>query len=983
MLIWGVIWGAILGGILPRYFGVENVWIGALLGLAAGWSLRRAARTLIRTEVEAARAQLKKEMEAARPITQPPVASHAAPPVKEAAKTEMSDEMLDALLSLSDNSLPASEPPREATATAPPKAAPQPPAAPRSAARRESPRHLPVAESENVFTSALQWFMQGNPVVRVGLVILFIGLSFLARYAAQVGLFPIELRLAGIGAVGIALLAVGFRQREAKPTFGLLLQGGGVAVLYLTVFAAFRLYQLLPQMAAFAFMVLVCAASCALALLQNSRSLAFTAFAGGFATPILLSTGGGSHIALFSYYTLLNLAILFIATRRAWRELNLLGFVATFSVASLWGWMRYDIEHYASAQGFLIVFIAIFIATAILYARAMPLRLGVGSGEALPRTVDSTLVFGTPLAGFALQAGMMEPFMYGEAFSALAFGAVYLWLAALLLRRGDMGYRLLSECFLALAVGFITLAAPLALDAQWVSGVWALEGAAAFWVGMRQARWMPRAFGVLLQGLALLCFFAGLEGTPVSQWPLAHPSFLGAVLIALPALATAWWTRQLLPHSGSSWARAWARLEEMLSTPLLLYGVLIWLLAWALESVRVLYAFTTYGEALVKAWPSAWGRWLLVGVTLLSFAALLQLALRTRWAAAAWPSRVTLPVLMLALLLQWSRLAWGCSWCVIDWSLCWLLALALHLWLLYRNERAGEELLTSSWRGWLTWQHTGTVWLAVLLIADVLTAWIGRSELRGTAWASVIGLVAMMLVLLVLTFWAGRANNAETRSRYSWPLNLRAEAYYWNAAVPLALLLCLGAFALALTSSGRTAPLPYIPLLNPTDLALLLTLGALLLWRGMALAAEPRPAGAQLLAQPEFWGIIGVLALVIISTVWLRVAHHYFQVSWNAYSLFNSFVVQTGYAILWTLLALALMVVSHRRGLRPVWLAGAALLALVVVKLILIDLSNRGGGERIITFIGVGLLMLVVGYFAPLPPKGKKELPRQALEEQP
>jgi uncharacterized membrane protein len=192
----------------------------------------------------------------------------------------------------------------------------------------------------------------------------------------------------------------------------------------------------------------------------------------------------------------------------------------------------------------------------------------------------------------------------------------------------------------------------------------------------------------------------------------------------------------------------------------------------------------------------------------------------------------------------------------------------------------------------------------------------------------------------------------------------------------LALLLWLGAFALALSSSGHTAPLPYIPLVNPTDLALLLALGALLLWRGMALAAEPRPLGAApLLVPPVFWSALGLLALVIISTVWLRVAHHVFAVPWSASALYESFVVQTGYAILWTLLALALMVAAHWRGLRPAWLAGAALLALVVVKLILVDLSNRGGGERIVAFIAVGALMLVVGYFAPLPPKGRKEVP--------
>ena len=114
---------------------------------------------------------------------------------------------------------------------------------------------------------------------------------------------------------------------------------------------------------------------------------------------------------------------------------------------------------------------------------------------------------------------------------------------------------------------------------------------------------------------------------------------------------------------------------------------------------------------------------------------------------------------------------------------------------------------------------------------------------------------------------------------------------------------------------------------------------------------------------------VAALAFIALNTVWLRIAHHFFGVYWRLDALFGSFVVQTGYAILWTLLALSLMVIAHRRVQRPLWLVGAGLLGLVVLKLLTIDLSNVGGAERIIAFIAVGVLMLVVGYFAPLPPK--------------
>ena len=123
---------------------------------------------------------------------------------------------------------------------------------------------------------------------------------------------PPELRLAAIGTAGIALFVFGFRLFSRQPgrlAYALTLQGAGVAVLYLTVFAAFRLYQFLPAGAAFGVLALVCAFSTAIALLQNAMPMAFIGFAGAFAAPILLSTGQGDHVGLFSYYLLLKPAI--------------------------------------------------------------------------------------------------------------------------------------------------------------------------------------------------------------------------------------------------------------------------------------------------------------------------------------------------------------------------------------------------------------------------------------------------------------------------------------------------------------------------------------------------------------------------------------------------------------------------------------------------------------------------------------------------
>jgi uncharacterized membrane protein len=87
----------------------------------------------------------------------------------------------------------------------------------------------------------------------------------------------------------------------------------------------------------------------------------------------------------------------------------------------------------------------------------------------------------------------------------------------------------------------------------------------------------------------------------------------------------------------------------------------------------------------------------------------------------------------------------------------------------------------------------------------------------------------------------------------------------------------------------------------------------------------------------------------------------------------RSMLVQASLSIFWSVLALCTMVAATRARVRPLWLTGAGLMAVVVVKLFFIDLSNVGGIERIVSFIGVGLLMLVIGYFSPVPPAAVEE----------
>ncbi|KRT58904.1 DUF2339 domain-containing protein, partial [endosymbiont of Ridgeia piscesae] len=338
----------------------------------------------------------------------------------------------------------------------------------------------------------------GNLIVRVGVIVLFFGVAFLLKYAAEHSQLPMELRLVGVALGGVLMLGFGWRLRHQRESYALALQGGAVGLLYLTVFAALRLYNLIPASMAFVLLLLFVAFSALLALLQNSRALAVLGSAGGFLAPLLISTGEGSHVALFGYYLLLNGGILAIAWFRAWRILNLLGFGATFVIGSLWGFQFYHSEFFATTEPFLITFFLMYVAVAVLFALRQPPNLR--------GWVDGSLVFGVPLATAALQAALVKDFEYGLAFSALALGGFYISLAALLFRRGGESLRLLCESFLATGMVFSTLAIPFALEGRLSSAFWALEGAAMIWIGSRQSRLLPRLFGLLLQLLAGLLY---------------------------------------------------------------------------------------------------------------------------------------------------------------------------------------------------------------------------------------------------------------------------------------------------------------------------------------------------------------------------------------------------------------------------------------------------------------------------------------------
>ncbi|MDF1839456.1 MAG: DUF2339 domain-containing protein, partial [Planctomycetota bacterium] len=176
-----------------------------------------------------------------------------------------------------------------------------------------------------------------------------------------------------------------------------------------------------------------------------------------------------------------------------------------------------------------------------------------------------------------------------------------------------------------------------------------------------------------------------------------------------------------------------------------------------------------------------------------------------------------------------------------------------------------------------------------------------------------------------------------------------------------------------LLANGDGAPLPFAPLFNPLDVGLGLALCWAMLW------AKRQEAKALIAAPPlVFLWINGMLA---------RSVAHYAQVDWDPDALWDSDAMQVTVSVAWTLLGLGTVLWATRNRHRMVWFVGAALLAVVVGKLFLVDLEHLNTVIKIVTFLVVGVLLLVVGFFSPMPPAdpvstdSNEELPE--MEESP
>jgi len=900
--------------------------------------------------------------------------------------------------------------------------------------------------------------------VRVGVLVLLVGVVLLLRLLSEYIEISIATKLIAVGVTGLALAALGLKLTAKRFSYGITLQGAGLAIAYLSTFFAYSVYEIIPSIPSFIGLGLLSAVTIALAVRQNAFPLALLALSGGFFAPILTSEDTGSLVTLFSYYLLLNVTIAVIAHYRPWKTLNLFGVTVTFGLAYYWGisenlsavieTQRWALVALVTLHWLLYLFVVIRYAQQIITYNALNEkdlshadntddtkhldRAHIGSSYVFP--IDTGLLFSVPLLAFGLFSALLNDISNALTITSAILAMVYLGMGWLFIQRSRR-YALITEGMLALGLGFFALVIPLALDAEWIAFGWSVQGLALVWFGRRSLRSWSVLFGLLLQlvsiGMLVTTAIFSIVDYPVLAFSISALSYLATVFILrasnspvvllnsldssnkLNSLNNKGTTKSSVIQSQSSVIQSQTLdgTSDVLTSYARALGVSTqaaqqWLTS--INSQSRVFKFVWHSPRFTKFLTLTAMAWVLQvlmldlhhwfdiwqsSTTVIALAALISLIAywvinRYRpWAEIRQLSHGLLALFYFMLVLQLpQKFERNLTWATAEWLVFvgliigWLVM--GQLWLKTWSDTLFDTLSDNN----NTSRYTAASWLGtgILLIAAAAHYGLPDSD----------GVMAFLFsaTLILFGLWFNHRYLSQTKESISTNKVSEHGLLYWFDWRQ-ALLGCAAIFApvallwVVLTNwyyDGVIWGMSYFPLFNLYDITSWLTLsvGFSLYYISQrrrnetVIDSSAAAKSKRIFTTENLLIILGLISFWLISSMLVRTLHAFIGTPlWDGAQggAWKSEQVQTGLTILWTLLALVATIMASRYWQRALWFMGIGLLGIVVLKLVLVDLSQTEAIWRVISFLGAGSLILLIGYLAPLPPAHEEtENPNQA-----
>lgn len=736
-----------------------------------------------------------------------------------------------------------------------------------------------------------QWLFKGNPVLKVAIVVLVIGLILLLRFATEHWQLSLSLKLALVACVSILVTIFGLALQNKNRSFALALEGLGLAGLFLTLFFAYY-NQVIANfwVASFAYAVIM-AITLVLSFRQQAVELALMAMLIAYIAPFTLPVRDASAVELVAYYLVINIAVAILSTLRPWKILNQIAFLVTIFIGGGYAFFHGHVSERSSFTILVLAHTAIFVWLGFRFSQLLAKR-DLEQFKLKP-ALDIALIFSAPILAYLCLYLMYFEETSWQAGLSLGFAVLFALLYQWAKRNQAIGF--IAQSYLSLTLIFLALIPPILLPDQWSVAGWAIEGVLIFIYALYGESKISRylAIGLLIvAGLSSLYYWVESTVFPSQMYWILSSCYVLTVFIAnlkvgfqkQLSVATVVFLSVLMCSASSLYI-------------LLFLDALEGKYQLVLSLCVIGFAFLLLNEWMLKC-KATW-TWLL-----------------PKWFG-------LIPLMLFALWIVLDRAEKG----VLQWE------------------------STSNQIGFAIAGLTlATLWLRPLLGVNTEREWVSLGTISALALASLsvipsMPFISVVIFPLLFCMWC-----ALQKQQPQWHI-------FWQTRSSLCAML---AWIICSQLFSQQAFQSYLfPILNPFDLISLAMLAGFI-W--------------MLLLQLKSGLDQGIVAiLMVLSLLWLssyivlRGLHIYLATPYNDIALWQNATVQLSLTLLWVSLAFICMSVATKKQIRPMWVLGASILFIVTLKLVLLDLSNIGTLMRVLSFLGAGLIMLIIAYIAPMP----------------
>ncbi|GHU82985.1 hypothetical protein FACS189415_4400 [Bacteroidia bacterium] len=389
-------------------------------------------------------------------------------------------------------------------------------------------------------------FFGENLLSKIGIATLVLGISYFVKYAIdrdwidEVGRVVFGLLCGGV------IIGIGHKLKDNYRVFSSILVGGGISVLYITITIAYRQYGMYSQSLSFSLLIFVTALSVFLALLYGRKELAIFSLLGGFASPLLASSGTSNYVVLFSYLLILNSGMLVLAFKKQWDVLGMIAYILT--LLFFWWWLLTDyfyLGEYLGAIIFAVLFYVQFYALALIHHYR--------GGKKL-KAFHSFIILSNNLSLFAAALFIFYHWSSNpKGIITLGMAVlnviplVILWLDKTVDRR--LVYLVIANVLL-----FVSLAIPMQLHGSFITMLWGAETTVVLWLWKKSDIRVFKSAFLLLEFAALASllgdwdnFYSYVE--PDILLPLFNTSVVTGIFITI----TLWVNGYIYPSRNLSY----------------------------------------------------------------------------------------------------------------------------------------------------------------------------------------------------------------------------------------------------------------------------------------------------------------------------------------------------------------------------------------------------------------------------------------------